>query len=135
MIPMRVWIETSDDNEADACDVIVEMEDGKLYTALFVTQPYFKRQMELSLHMSKQLDMPPVRYTALETAHIVVESLQRDVLEDTIDNMLALDVFEGCFTLVNEDENDTPRTTNDGKRATTEVAAVVINEVLTVHVD
>ena len=79
------------------------------------------------------LDMPAVRYTALETPHIVVESLKRDTLEDTIDNMLALDVFEGCFTLVNDDENT--RTTGDGKRATTEVAAVVINEVLTVHVD
>jgi hypothetical protein len=133
MIPKRVWIESSDESEPDACDVIVEMEDGRLYTALFVTQPYFKRQMDLSFHMSKQLDMPPVRYTALETPHIVVETLKRDTLEDTIDNMLALDVFEGCFTLVNDDENT--RTNGDGKRATTEVAAVVINEVLTVHVD
>ena len=133
MIPKRVWIETSDENEDDACDVIVEMEDGNLYTALFVTQPYLKRQMDLNFHMSKQLDMPPVHYTALETPHILVDSLQRDTLEDTIDNMLALDVFEGCFTLVNDNENT--RTTSDGKRATTEVATVVINEVLTVHVD
>ena len=133
MIPKRVWIETSDEAEVEACDVIVELEDGRLYTALFVTQPYLKHQMDLSFHMSKQLDMPPVRYAALETPHIVVESLKRDTLEDTIDNMLALDMFEGCFTLVNDDGNT--RTTGDGKRATTEVAAVVINEVLTVHVD
>jgi hypothetical protein len=133
MIPKHVWIETS--NEQDACDVIIEMEDGELYTALFVTIPYFKRQMDLSYHMGKQLDMPPLRYTALETPHVVVEILDRDTIEDTIDNMLALEVFEGCFTLVTEEETENGRTTSIGKRATAEVAAVVIQEVLAVDGD
>jgi len=83
--------------------------------------------------MSKQLpDAPPVRYAVLETPHIVVEDLKRDTIEDTIDNLLALDTFEGLFTLVTEDEETTTPTTNAGKRATTEVAAVVLSDVLVV---
>ncbi len=134
MIPKHIWIEKADSSEDAACDVIVEMEDGCLYTAVFITPPYLRHQMELSCHMAKQLDLPPVRYTALETPHIVVENLNRDNLEDTIDNMLALDMFEGCFTLVTEDKASAPegRTHSDGTRATAEVAAVVINEVLSV---
>jgi hypothetical protein len=137
MIPKHIWIETSDENEDAACDVIVEMEDGQLYTAMFVTLPYLHHQMELCRHMAKQLELPQVSYTPLETPHIVVENLNRDTLEDTIDNMLALDVFEGCFTLVTEDQNGSQngRTTRDGTRATAEVAAVVIAEVLTVNGD
>lgn len=136
MIPVHVWIEMLEEAEQGACDVIVEMEDGRVFTAMFVTMPYLQRQMDLNFHMSKQLpDVPPVRYATLETPHILVENLKRDTLEDTIDNMLALDVFEGFFTLVTDDESENGRTTSIGKRATTEVAAVVINEVLAVHGD
>lgn len=135
-IPKHVWIEMhSDAQEADSCDVIVETEAGKLYTALFITIPYLQRQMQLSYTMSKQLpDAPAVRYAVLETPHIVVDNLNRDTIEDTIDNLLALDVFEGLFTLVTEhDEDTTTTTTNTGKRATTEVAAVVLSDVLVVE--
>jgi len=135
MIPMHIWIEQADDSEQDACDVIVELEDGRLYTAMFVTLPYLHRQMDLSLHMAKQLDLPPVRYTALETPHIVLEDLNREIVEDAIDSMIASDVFECSFTLVteNEDPSANGRTSSDGKRASSEVAAVVINEVLSVN--
>jgi hypothetical protein len=136
MIPKHIWIELLDDLEQDACDVIVELEDGRVYTAMFVTQPYLSRQMELNYHVSKQLpDVPPVRYAALGTPHILVQSLARDLLDDTIDNMIALEIFEGFFTLVTEDDLTDGRTTNNGKRATTQVAAVVINEVLAVSGD
>jgi hypothetical protein len=137
MIPRQVWIELQDAAESGSCDVIVEMEDGRVYTAMFVTMPYLQRQMDLTYHLTKQLpDVPPVRYATLETPHILVENLNRDTLEDTIDNMLALDVFEGFFTLVTEDElSSNGRTTSNGKRATVEVAAVVINEVLAVNGD
>jgi hypothetical protein len=136
MIPRHVWIELLDEAESGSCDVIVEMEDGRVYTAMFVTMPYLQRQMDLTYHLSKQLpDVPPVRYATLETPHILVENLDRDILEDTIDNMIALDVFEGFFTLVTEDELGSGRTTNNGRRATVEVAAVVINEVLAVNGD
>jgi hypothetical protein len=132
-IPKHVWIEMHNDaQEPDSCDVIVQTESGKIYTSVFITIPYLHRQMQLSHAMSKQLpDAPPVRYAVLETPHIVVEDLKRDTIEDTIDNLLALDVFEGLFTLVTDDETTTT-TTNTGKRATTEVAAVVLSDVLVV---
>src|SRR5215475_15882808 len=106
-IPRHVWIEMhdSDANESDSCDVIVEMDSGKIYNALFITFPYLQRQMQLSYTVSKQLpDTPPVRYAVLETPHVVVDNLERDTIEDTIDNLLNLDVFEGVFTLVTEHE-------------------------------
>ena len=133
-MPKHVWIEmhTNDSGESDSCDVIVEIEDSKIYTSVFITIPYLQRQMELSLAVGKQIpEALPVRYAVLETPHVVVENLERDMIEDTIDNLLTLDMFESVFTLVTEDE--TTRTTTTGKRATTEVAAVVISDVLVVE--
>ncbi len=132
-MPKHVWIEThtNDAGESDSCDVIVELENHRIYTSMFITIPYLQRQMELSYTVSKQQpDALPVRYAVLETPHVVVENLERDTIEDTIDNLVTFDVFESVFTLVTDDE--TPRTTNPGKRATTEVAAVVISDVLVV---
>ena len=34
--------------EGDACDVIVRMDDGTVYTALFATIPYIHRQLSLT---------------------------------------------------------------------------------------
>jgi hypothetical protein len=135
-MPKRVWIEMLEATERDACDVIIEMEGGTVYTAMFVTLDYLKRQMDFTYEMSKQLpDVTPVHYVAIETPHVMVQDLARDTIEDTIDNLLAMDVFEGFFTQVTEDEPENGRTTNHGKRATTEVAAVVISEVLSVEGD
>lgn len=138
-LPQKVLIEIHDPAEnPDACDVIVEMEDGNIYTAMFVTMPYLSRQMDLSYAVSKQIpDTPAVRYAALETPHILVDNLNRETIEDTIDNLLALDVFEGLFTQVTEDPDETQsaRTTGSGKRATAEVAAVVLSDVLVVAGD
>jgi hypothetical protein len=135
-MPVRVWLEMLDDNEQDACDAIVEMEGGTVYTAVFVTIPYLKRQMDLNHIISKQLpDTSSVRYASLETPHLVVENIDRDTIEDVIDNLLAVDAFEGVFTRVTDNEDDADiaaRTMGDGKRATTEVAAVVISDVLSV---
>lgn len=134
-MPKHVWIEmhSNDSGEPDSCDVIVETESSKIYNSLFITIPYLQRQMELSLAVSKQVpDALPVRYAVLETPHVVVDNLERDTIEDTIDNLFTLDMFESVFTLVTEDETTT-RTTTTGKRATTEVAAVVISDVLVVE--
>ena len=130
-LPEQLWIEMQDRAEADACDVIVKMENGEYYTALFVTLPYLARQMDLSYEVSKQLPyVTPVRYAALETPHILVADLSRETIEDTIDNLLALDIFESLFTQVSDDEDTQPT-----KRATAEVAAVVVTEVLMVEGD
>ena len=136
-IPKRIWVEMHDSAENDACDVIVQMEDGAYYTAPFVTIPYLERQMTLSYEMSKTLpDAPPVRYAALETPHIVLANLNRDTIDDTIDNLLALDTFESVFTQVTDEEgNEYESRLLPGKRATAEVAAVVLNEVLVVADD
>jgi hypothetical protein len=137
LMPARVLVEQHM-GEKDACDVIVEMENGTIYTALFVIPSYFQRQMALSLAVTREIpDTTPVRYAIVDTPHIVVESLDRDTIEDTIDNLLALEVFEGLFTQVTEEEDATEptRTTRTGKgqRATQEVAAVVLSDVLVVE--
>jgi hypothetical protein len=128
-IPERIWIEMHDTAEGNSCDVIVEMEDGAYYTAMFVTMPYLERQMELSYQIGKNLaDVPAVRYAAFETPQIIVPNLELETIEDIIDNLLALDTFDTIFTKVTEDEQDVPLA--PGKRATAEVAAVVVTEVL-----
>lgn len=126
LMPKRIWFEMQGSVDPDACDVTVEMEDGIYYTALFITQPYLRRQMDLTYEVSKQLpDTPPVRYVSMETPHILVERLDRDTIEDTIDNLLALDTFEMVFTRVLDYEAD-----ENLRERTAEVAAVVLTEVL-----
>lgn len=131
--PDNIWFELH--REGDACDVIVRMDDGNVYTAAFVTIDYLYRQMALTYEMTKQLpDTPAVRYAAIDTTHLVVETLDKETIEDTIDNLLALDVFESYFVRVtDDDESESGRTTNGGRRATQEVAAVVISDVLVVQ--
>ncbi|PJF21371.1 MAG: hypothetical protein CUN56_11445 [Phototrophicales bacterium] len=129
-IPVQVWIENHS-GDLDACDVIVEMEDGMIFTALFVTIPYLQRQMQLTYDLSRQIeDTIPAKFVALDTPHILVDSLDRDSIEDTIDNLLAMEIFESVFTQVTE--SPTTTTTTTGQRATQEVAAVVLSDVLMV---
>ncbi len=119
-MPERLWVEMQDAVERDSCDVIVQMEGGSYYTAMFVTLPYLRRQMELTYAVSKQLpDTPAVRYALMDTPHILVDNLDWDTIEDTVDNLLSLDAFETLFTPALPDNDDTA-----------EVAAVVLNEVL-----
>lgn len=132
--PEKVWFEMH--REKDACDVLVRMDDGLIYTATFVTFDYIKRQMDLNHAVARELeDAPSVRYAVIDTVHVVVESLVKDIIEDTIDNLLALDVFESYFVRVTETEAERITRTNkrDQKRATKEHAAVVISEVLVVN--
>ncbi|MCC6804967.1 MAG: hypothetical protein IT319_18945, partial [Anaerolineae bacterium] len=80
-VPEHIWIEIQDSAEADACDVIVKMENGAYYTAVFVTLPFLQRQMDLSYEVSKQLpDTTPVHYAALETPHILVSDLRSETI-------------------------------------------------------
>ena len=128
--PEKIWVELH--REKDACDVLVQMDDGTVYTSLFAVLAYIQRQMDLQFQVTQQLeDTPQVRYCVLDTPHILVEELTRDVIEDTIDNLIALDVFESHFTRVTE--NHETRTSGGGRRATQEVAAVVISDVLLVQ--
>jgi hypothetical protein len=104
----RVWIEKANEESfnplADAADVLVETEDGLMWSTTFVTIPYLRRQMELSRDVAKDVNnMPPVRFIAIETPHVIVENLSQDNIEDTIDNLMTLGVFESVFTLYSED--------------------------------
>jgi hypothetical protein len=124
-MPKRIWVEMHDEDDS-ACDVIVEMEDGGYYSALFVTLSYLRRQMALSYDVGLHMQYTPaVRYAAMETPQILVDSLDHDTIEDAIDNLIALDTFETFFARVIEEEDD-----RDGRIRTAEVAAVVLNEVL-----
>lgn len=127
LMPRRVWFEMHTTGDADSCDVLVEMENDAVYTAAFVTMPFFERQMQLSYEVSKTLpDLMPLAYATLETPHVVVPNLRSETIEDAIDNMIAMDTFFGVFTQVTDDG---PAAV-PGKRATAEVAAVIIDEVL-----
>jgi hypothetical protein len=137
-IPVRVMTEAHA-GEKDACDVIVEMEDGAIYTAMFVTFQYLQRQMTLTHDLTAQIDdAVPVRFAMLETPHIILESLNRETIEDCIDSLFAMETFGTIFTQVTEDEtesshDDTTTTNGNGRRATQEMAAVVLSDVLVVE--
>jgi len=136
-IPSRIMIEMHH-GDTDAIDVIVEMEDGMIYTAMFATLEYLTRQMTLTFDLCSDMqDTTPTRFAAMEMPHVIVESLDRDTVEDTIDNLIAMETFLTIFTQVTEDHNDTTTettTTNgNGRRATQEVAAVVLSDVLVVE--
>jgi hypothetical protein len=133
-IPNRVWIEVHNGDD-DARDVIIEMEDGVIYTAVFVTIPFIRRQMQLMYEVCTQIpDTAPARFALIDTPHIVLENLNRETIEDTLDNVLAMEVFSSIFTRVTEDAEDVKtETTGNGRRATQEVAAVVLSDVLVVE--
>lgn len=105
----RIWIEQTNeegfDPQRDSADVLVETEDGLMWSASFVTIPFLQRQMETSRDVANDVNnMPPVRFVAIETPHVIVEDLSQDTIEDTIDNLMTLGIFEGVFTLYSDDE-------------------------------
>ena len=97
----RVWIDDSEDFELGWADVLAEMDDGSLWMARFVTIPYLQQQMDYGLQVSEGLpNTPEVRYATIDTRHIIVDRLDLDTIEDVIDNLLALDVFESMLAPV-----------------------------------
>ena len=127
--PHKIWFELHP--EHDCCDAFVQMEDGYLYSAVFITSAYIQRQMRLTSELARlQPEAAPVAYAVLDMAHIVVETMARETLEDAIYNLIAQDVFEGCFTRVSAE----PTSSGDDSRfATQEMAAVVMHDVLRVE--
>jgi hypothetical protein len=84
--------------QRDNANVIVETDDGLIWHTPFVTIPFLQRQMYLSRDVAKDLNnMAPVRFVAIETPHVIVENLLQDTIEDTIDNLMTLGVFETVF--------------------------------------
>ncbi|MCY4144973.1 MAG: hypothetical protein OXE95_02630 [Chloroflexi bacterium] len=124
IVPDAVFCEPLEDG--DACDVLVRMEDGTVYTALFATVDYIHRQLQVTWLATDSIpETPPVRYAVLDTPHIIVEQLRLEIIEGTIDNLVAQDVFESLFTRVTHDEP-----ADQKQFATQEIAQAVIDEVL-----
>lgn len=98
----HVWIEPIEAESfnpyQDSADVLVETEDELMWSAAFVTVPYLQRQMFLSRDVAQDVaSMSPVRFVALETPHVIVEDLLPDTIEDTVDNLMTLGIFESVF--------------------------------------
>jgi hypothetical protein len=106
----RVWIEQQGelgfDPYGDSADVLVELEDGQIWSAAFVTIPYLQRQMQLSGDVASGLspNNPSIRFVALETPHVIIENLLQDTIEDAVDNLMTLDMIESVFVLHTDDQ-------------------------------
>lgn len=97
----RVWLDDTEELREGSVDVLAEMEDQSLWMARFVTIPYLREQMVFGQESSEALNnTPATRYATIETRHVVVDRLDEDTIEDVIDNLLALDVFESMFESV-----------------------------------
>ena len=105
MLVKRVWTDLTDDGTTDSgqggVDVMVEMENGELWTAHFVTVPYLKQQIDLSKTVADdQSELGNVGFMALETPHVIVEKLDQNSIEDIVDDLMVLGTFEAVFDLV-----------------------------------
>jgi len=103
----RLWIEqnlSESEVQRDNADVLVETENGLRWRAAFVTIPFLQRQMQLNRSFGQDMDsLHPVRFTAIETPHVIVDNLLETTIEDTVDNLMTMGVFESVFTLCPHD--------------------------------
>ncbi len=103
MLVKRVWIEPAPqmafDPDTDSADVLVEMEDERLWQAHFVTLAHLQQEMQLSLDVARQYDksLALTQFLTLEIPHVIVEKLTSEIIEDVVDNLMALGVFESVF--------------------------------------
>jgi hypothetical protein len=106
----RVWIEPAPqmafDPDTDSADVLVEMEDERLWQAHFVTLAHLQQEMQLSLDVARQYDksLALTQFLTLETPHVIVEKLTSEIIEDVVDNLMALGVFESVFAQCEDGE-------------------------------
>lgn len=98
----HMWVdrptEPAFDPQTDIADVIVETDNGELWSASFVTLPYLESQMKLSMEHAVSIAMPAVQYATLEDSHVLIEDLQPETIEDTIDCLVERGIFESVFS-------------------------------------
>src|SRR5690348_8368945 len=103
----RLWIEqhlSVSEAQRDNADVLVETENGSHWRASFVTIPFLQRQMQLSRSFAEDVKkLHPVRFAAIETPHVIVDNLLETTIEDAVDNLMKLGVFESIFTLCTDE--------------------------------
>jgi len=100
MLIKRIWIDTMEgdmpDPDTGDADVMIEMENGEVWTAHFVTVPYLQQQLELSMAV-----MPhKIGFMALDTPHVIIQRLEKDVIEDVVYELMGSGTFESVFDLV-----------------------------------
>ena len=101
----RVWIEAEPyidfDPDTDSADVLVEMEDGRLWQAHFVTLAHLRQEMDMSLNVARDYNrvLAPTSFLTMETPHVIVENLHQDTIEDVVDNLVVLGIFESTFSM------------------------------------
>src|SRR5258706_5409683 len=90
--------------QLDNAEVLVETETGLRWRASFVTIPFLQRQMQLNRAFGQDLDkLHPVRFTAIETPHVILDNLLESTIEETVDNLMTMGVFESVFTLCTDE--------------------------------
>ena len=103
----RLWVEQDlsvSEAQLDNAEVLVETETGLRWRASFVTIPFLQRQMQLNRAFGQDLDkLHPVRFTAIETPHVIVDNLLESTIEETVDNLMTMGVFESVFTLCTDE--------------------------------
>ena len=114
MLVKRIWMDDVEDISVDpregSLDVMIEMETGEIWTAHFVTLPYLRQQIEMSVAVADtQSELGRVGFVALETPHVIAEKVTQEAIEDIVDNLMVLGVFESVFDLV----IDTPEASTD----------------------
>lgn len=106
MIVKRIWIDTLEDDfdpTSEGVDVMVEMINDEVWTAHFVTLSYLKQQIEMSIAVANaEVVLGHSGFVALETPHVIVERLDREAIEDIVDDLLTLGTFESVFDLVTD---------------------------------
>ena len=106
MLIKRTWLDSVDGHPPDPIsgdvDVMVEMENGELWTAHFVTLPYLQQQLEMSAAVTGSQE---TGFVALETPHVVIKKVEQDLIEDIVYELMGAGVFESVFDLV----IDTPK--------------------------
>ena len=105
MLIKRIWMDSTDglapDPKSGDVDVMVEMENGEIWTAHFVTLPYLSQQLEMSFTVP---DTAKIGFVALETPHVIVRDLDQETVEDVIYELMGLGTMESVFDLVIEPE-------------------------------
>ncbi len=110
MLVKRVWIEPAPevnfDPTSDSADVLVELENDELWQAHFVTLPHLQQEMQISLNVARDYKdlLTATQFITVDTPHVIVERLTVDVIEDVVDNLMALGVFETVFNIFERSE-------------------------------
>lgn len=135
MLIKRVWIEQTPGTDVDPqngfADVLVEVEGNELWQAQFVTLNHLREEMQLSLDVAREHDQTlwTTQFIALETPHVIVEQIAQETIENVVDNLMALGVFESVFKELSHYEDKVKVKEVNEKDVAQNVTVVQIKEV------